>query len=277
MNIGFFITSFENKGGIERLVVSLGDGLAKRGHRCTLFHPENISDPYPVPNDVQRIKLPAFKTDNLGIVAKEHLRASDFDVLCILCCDNGGRLFLSQCHGLNIPIVWSEHNAPFAIEQDYWNRPERLLCMASSDAVHLLCRDFLASIPRVLQKRVSIIPNCVDLKSIIIAKTSCRTKRLLTVARLEESQKQLSFLISAFAKLKDKFPDWNCHICGEGPARGLYKELIFWHGLKAAWCLLAILKILLQNMPLLMSLFFLRAMKDSGLPWLKPNFLVFQA
>ena len=233
MNIGFFTTSFQLKGGIERLVVSLGDGLAKRGHRCTLFHPKNSSDPYHVPNHVQRCKLPAFNTNNWLVTSKRIIQGSDFDVFCILCSMQEGSLLLSSCKGMGIPIVWSEHSSPYIIETERWNRLERLASVSCADIIHLLSQDFLASIPQVLQKRVSIIPNFVDLKSVITTKTPCRTKRLLTVARLEERIKQLSFLISAFANLKDEFPDWDCHICGEGSDKGLYRELIFRHGLES--------------------------------------------
>lgn len=232
MNIGFLTTSFQYKGGIERLVVSLGDGLAKRGHRCTLFHPENTSDPYPVPNAVQRCKLPTFNTDNWLVTSKRIIQGSDFDVFCILSSTDEGCLLLSICKGMGIPIVWSEHSSPYNIEVRYWNRLGRLASISCVDAIHLLCKDFLASIPPVLQNRVTIIPNFPYIKDVKNNKSLSRKKRLLSVARLNEGDKRLSFIILAFEKLNGEFSDWECRICGEGPSRDEYERLIIEHKLE---------------------------------------------
>lgn len=233
MEIGFLIPFFNGRGGMERIVVSLATGMARRGHRCTLIHPEASRDAYPVPDTLERLRLPGFTRSRAWVEsARPFLQNSKFDVLCILSSTFQGRQLYSLCQGLRVPLVWSEHSSPRNIEQERWNRQERLACIAGSDAVHLLCRSFLQSLPPVLQKRATVIPNFPDLKPGRNRPASRRPHRLLTVARLVEPVKQHSLLLHAFAALKEEFPDWEARICGEGPSRSFYEKLITKLGLE---------------------------------------------
>ncbi|WP_165073177.1 glycosyltransferase [Desulfovibrio sp. ZJ200] len=99
--------------------------------------------------------------------------------------------------------------------------------MAASDAIVVLCKGFITSLPTFLQRRTVVIPNfpyLANKSNSLISQT--HRKRILTVARLYEPEKQLSILLHAFASLKDNFPGWECHICGEGPHRNYYETLI---------------------------------------------------
>lgn len=230
MNIGFLLLFFTVKGGSERAAATLTAGLAERGHHCTLFHPyqKGLSDAYVVPDKVARVELPALPvTDKWLDQAGVQLHAAHLHVLCLMSSGSYARIFPSLCRGLHVPLVWSERNAPDIIETERWNRAERLACMAGADAVHLLCRDFLSSLPPRLRKRATVIPNFSSLPPAETCPSTHRQyKRLLTLARLHEPAKQLSVLLHAFALLKDDFPDWECRICGEGTSRKSYEMFL---------------------------------------------------
>lgn len=221
--------NFAGKGGAERVVATLAGGFAERGHHCTLFHPrhEGHLDSYDLAETVTHITLPPFAPTGAWMnQARDSLRAAELDVLCVHTSTRDGRIFPALCHGLGVPLVWTEHNNPQLIESTRWNRPERLACMTGADSVVLLCRGFLASLTPSLRNRAAIIPNIALLPAPRRTPQHPGNKRLLTVARLTEPTKHLSVLLRAFALLKDVFPDWECRICGEGPHRNDYEMLI---------------------------------------------------
>lgn len=230
MNIGILLMFFTAKGGSERAAVTLATGLAERGHHCTLFHPHHtgLPDSYAVSKVVSRVELPDLPVTAAWLdQAKMPLHAAHLDALCLMSSGPYARIFPSLCRRLHVPLVWSERTAPDIIENERWNRPERLACMAGADAVHLLCHNFLLSVPPCLRERATVIPNFSSLSTAVARPSEHHQhKRLLAVARLYEPAKQLSVLLHAFALLKDNFPDWECRICGEGTSRKSYEALL---------------------------------------------------
>ena len=220
MRIGFLSWLFYTlKGGGERFCAAISRAMLQRGHECVIFHQgRGAGHPvYPLPEGVKTYDLALTDVDSL-MRARQTLRETQIDILCNLYSSEFEGLWaLALCRQSGIPLLMSEHNSPYAIEHYSFNRQERLACLAAADGVHLLSQNYLSSLPEFLQKRATVIPNpAPSPKTVNWDKESAPRKRLLTVARLEEFQKQISLLIRAFAFLAVEFPDWDCCICGGG-------------------------------------------------------------
>lgn len=236
MRIGMLIFSLSAKGGAERIAVNIATGLAGRGHQCVLFYTAKEGTPpaYVLPETVRSVNLTRFTpTEDWLKHARSMIVNESLDVILAFNSSSFGNNYVILCRGLHIPLVWSEHSNPQIIETERWNRSERLACMAAADAIVLLCNGFAASLPPFLRQRTTIIPNFSALASGTTPSPRSDRKRILTVARLYESVKQLSLLLQGIALLKPDFPDWECQICGNGPSKKFYKEIITDMGIDA--------------------------------------------
>jgi glycosyltransferase involved in cell wall biosynthesis len=231
MRIGFVIWSlFRIRGGLERLGANLVHAMRERGHDCVAFHQGSgkTGQPlYPLPDNVETADLALHDEVSLRR-AKERLCEQNIDVLCAMFSWEDLLWFPALCNNTGIPLLISEHNLPKVIEEERWNRYERLACMAGADAIHLLSHAFTASLPEFLQERVTVIPNPVEPPAAVdwSDREKASRKRLLAAGRLEDGHKQFSLLIQAFALLAPTFPDWDLRICGEGSNKENYKSLL---------------------------------------------------
>lgn len=231
MHIGFLVPAFVEKGGLERIAVDLMLGLTERGHHCTLFYPAagDIPLAYTIPAVLGQVPLPQHPINDAWLErARASLGAAALDVLCYM--SNGspfGRLVPYLCQDLPSSLVWSEHCGP-TVQEKFWNPPERLACTAIADALHVLCPSYIDFLPTAQRERAVAIPNFSLIPGTArkLSRSPGTRKRLLVVARLSSTQKQISLLLKAFASIKGAFPDWECRICGEGPQRREYESLI---------------------------------------------------
>lgn len=230
MHIGILLPEFVQKGGMERVSANLAEGLTERGHQCTLFFPSPASAelPYHPKEPVCLHPLPSPPiTDAWLETVRRTLHEAHLDVLCFM--SNGspfGRFLPYICQDLSASFVWSEHCSP-KVQQMLWNSRERHACMSLADGVHVLTSAAIDSLPNFIQEYTSVIPNFSSLPNMPNPPLHIHgvKKRLLVVARLSE-EKQLPVLLHALAYLKDIFNDWECRICGDGPKRMEYEELI---------------------------------------------------
>jgi glycosyltransferase involved in cell wall biosynthesis len=72
--------------------------------------------------------------------------------------------------------------------------------------------------PPAIRLKMSVIPNPVARRGTVANMEGGKQKTILSVGRLDP-QKDQRTLISAFARISDKFPDWRLRIVGEGHLR----------------------------------------------------------
>jgi glycosyltransferase involved in cell wall biosynthesis len=232
MRVGFVIWSLLHiKGGLERLGANLVRALCERGNECVVFHHGSgkTGPPlYPLPDGVKTVDLGLDRNDRSSVHrARQRLREQTPDVLCAMFSWDDLLWFPALCNNTGIPLLISEHNDPRVIEEERWNRRERLACMAAADAVHILNNGFLASLPEFLRERATIIPNpAAPPASVDWERENAPRKTILAAGRLEDGHKQFSLLIGAFAMLSRVFPEWDVRICGDGANRRNYENLI---------------------------------------------------
>lgn len=214
------------KGGIERFAVSMANWLAEIGHAPVIFH-------YPdKPGDAPLFDLhPAVECialsprENQGEANVSLLLEQGLDLL-LLSNDGYDRLYLYPLlPKLDVPTIYSEHAPWWNLENEAWNHEGRCATIAYVTAAILLLPSALQSLPEELHEKVTIIPNAVPMPPAHPLYGE-RRKIVLSVARLAESDKQLSHLIKAFARIAGEFPDWKLRICGEGVDRPVYERLV---------------------------------------------------
>ena len=235
MRIGLVIWSLLRiKGGIQRLGIDIAHAMRERGHECVLVYQDaeqaqSRSKPepvYPVAPEIELLNLEMGNAASIG-QARQRLQQSNLDVLCAMFSWNALRWFPALMNNTGIPLLISEHNDPYFIESERWNRYERLACMAGADEIHMLNSHFTASLPQFLHSRLTVIPNpAPGPQPVDWQREKSPRKTLLSVGRLVESSKQFSLLITAFAMLAQEFPDWDLCICGDGDALESYQQLV---------------------------------------------------
>lgn len=128
-------------------------------------------------------------------------------------------LTLLAARGLGFPVVVAEHSNPFlASIPVIWQRLRRWT-YPWADGIVVLNRAAQNYFSPSLLRKTTVIPNPV----IIQEGGSCDEPAfngltLVAMGRISE-EKGLDFLIQAFARLKDRYPDWKLIIMGEGPLR----------------------------------------------------------
>ncbi len=234
MHIGIVIWAlFVSRGGLERFGVNLAEEMVRRGHRVTIFHAEKKDtqqqSPYPISNSIQLIELPKDRRKRDTITKTRAIIVdSAIDVLAALFSWDELLRFPAVLQGTSIPLLVSEHSTPQAIEQELWNQAEHRACLEAADRIHILLPSFLTGYPTYLHNRISVIPNPVTPPSSSTSERRPQTGRKTIVAagRFDDAVKQFSLLIGAFAFLAQSFPEWDLILCGDGPDRERYLDLI---------------------------------------------------
>ena len=131
------------------------------------------------------------------------------------------------CWGLNIPTIVSEHTYPGS-NLDV-NKIWQLLMKWSyrhADLVTVLTQNALPFYPAEQGYRTIVMPNPVMTPSpVAVTKRLLPTAlNLIAVGRLIHV-KGFDLLIEAFQQIRDKYPDWQLTILGEGPIRSELEDL----------------------------------------------------
>lgn len=235
MNIGLFAeTIYTAKGGIERATSNLSAWLASRGHSCTIYCIGNGNGmpQYKLHPEVRTCCL-RFDSYKSFVYSRELVIKHNLDVFCGANSTFTRFWFLRLCNNTGIPLLLSERCSPREVESLFMTRRQRLASFFGADGIHLLSEKYLDSLPDFLRCRATVIPNAVPpLVPIDWNRRDSLRKIVLGVGRLDEGQKRFSLLIRAFAMLAERFPDWDCRICGGGASLDDYKHLIEAYGLE---------------------------------------------
>ena len=221
-HIGFYVHGMMfSKGGIERVVADLANELVSNGAKVTIFCRISSSNTpvYPLLESVHTCAVFNEEMQEASIeTLRQEIIKAKIDVFIPMLSEWLFEPVMAACLGSGIPIIASEHNDPWKIEQKWWGHKERVQWFSKADKIHLLLNKFQDSLPESLHSKVEIIPNGV----MIPENTNTDKENLIIgVGRLAE-QKRFDRLIEAVSKIKP-FPDnWRVEIYGDGQ---LYQEL----------------------------------------------------
>jgi GalNAc-alpha-(1->4)-GalNAc-alpha-(1->3)-diNAcBac-PP-undecaprenol alpha-1,4-N-acetyl-D-galactosaminyltransferase len=129
------------------------------------------------------------------------------------------------CWGLNIPTIVCEHTYPGAVDA---NKIWQLLMKWSyrhADIVTVLTQNAVPFYPPESGYRTIVMPNPVmEPEPIGVTDRLLPDRSAIAVGRLDP-RKGFDLLIRAFDRLRDKYPDWQLTILGEGDLRTELEDL----------------------------------------------------
>lgn len=214
-------------GGAERVLAAVASELAGRGHDVTVasFEQPGSEDFYPMAPEVRRVQL--------GLLEHEggqspRVFASAAWRLRNLLGEQRPEVAIGFMYsayvplGLaalgRVPVIASEHTVSSYYGGMGLRRLVLPLGIALGDAATIPSESAKQTFSRHLARRMTVVPNPVGFVPVPRAAPSNRRKRVLTVGRLRPEKKH-DLLLSAFARLARRFPDWEVALVGDGEER----------------------------------------------------------
>lgn len=243
MKILFAIKNMNNaKGGAERVLSFVVNGLASKGYDVTLltFDKRGTDSFYHLDSAVKRISLGIRHSEKrAGLIEtlarmkaiRRIVQVRKPDIIIPFM----HSMFIPMAFsllGVKCPVIASEHIVPMHYKS---RKIEFILLIVSSFFVRkvtVLSAAVKKLYPYFVRRKMVVMPNPVYIhpEKIEEGEFDPTRKIILNVGRLSD-QKDQKTLIKSFAKLADKYPDWDVRIAGEGENKDLLEGLIEEHKL----------------------------------------------
>jgi glycosyltransferase involved in cell wall biosynthesis len=248
MRVMFAARAIDNMaGGVERMVITIMNALAARGHRVELltWDKRDAAAFYPIDPSIVWHRLALGDPDRKAGASLVLRRAERVRAILrrqrpqSVTCFQDGPFIATRLYalGLGIPILAAERNAPTRFDFTRAGRRRDLVLQSLRLAKRVIiqCESYRALYPDYLRRRIVTIPNPV-----FPARLRARPEvagpdgrlRLLSVGRLSY-QKNYGALVEAFVSLAPRFPEWDLTIVGDGEERASLERLIAEKGLGA--------------------------------------------
>lgn len=225
MKIAIYSPHFAGiRGGCERDTANFANTFCHMGHECSIYYQARgkMEPKYHVD---EAVKLVPMSPDGNQEALKHH--AAQLDCLIINYGGVATMPMLRLFNNLGAPLLAREVISPEGFQLSGCSLDDRVGFLSGMDKIVVQCVAYLDSLPDFLRSRAVSISNPVDgLHEIDWNREQKKRKTILCVTRLDERQKSISMLIKAFVQLAGEFPDWDLKICGEGPYRRDYENLI---------------------------------------------------
>ncbi|WP_085578701.1 glycosyltransferase [Thalassospira mesophila] len=231
MNLHVFLYFFrlhQSSGGAERMICTLANALIARGmevHLVSLDASNETDCFYSLSPQIRWHRLgngttfqdKIQRTLRLASLLKRE-KASAFIGFVM----SGDKTIYAAAKLARTPIIAAERNGPSI----YWLRYSFLQRAISFTLLHLAHRimvqlpGYARRYPKSLHKKILAIPNPVSRADTLAQPNQPGPNgkyTLLTVSRLDSTQKRLDILINAFARIADLHPEWQLRIVGDGP------------------------------------------------------------
>lgn len=129
------------------------------------------------------------------------------------------------CWGLNIPTIVCEHTYPGAVDANKIWQALMKWSYRHADIVTVLTQNAVPFYPPASGYRTIVMPNPVlEPSPISTTERLLPSRSLIAVGRLDP-RKGFDLLMKAFHRLRDKYPEWQLTILGEGEIRAELEEL----------------------------------------------------
>ena len=225
MRLTCFIYSL-GPGGAERVMSILAGVLASRGHKVKIItYDKGCPAFYPLHPEVtvQKLRLSGGsvvrRVNNhfRRIPAFRHVIRETRPDIVISFMDRTNVLILVAAIGLDVPVIVSERTDPqrYSPGFPYGCLRHWLYRKAMSVVVQSKTQ---AGWFKQMSNRVAVIPNPVQACANDLNCQARRTSLVMAAGRLSH-EKGFDLLLTAFAKINRKHPEWNLVIYGDGPER----------------------------------------------------------
>ncbi len=237
--IAFFVGSL-SKGGTERVVINLAEYFSRIGTKVCIVTAWKNENEYTLPEGVLRYDVALTKEEWSRNKIKNALRRNrkresiirEFapDLIVSFIKENNFKAILTgkKC---GVKVVASVRSDPAAEYPTFGSRFIMKRLFTKADGIILQTQAMRDFFPTILQKKIVILPNPIDLRFLKDVTGVTRKKEIVMVGRLDENKNQM-LLLEAFSRLAEVYPEWNCVCIGEGACRTKLEEKIKSYGLE---------------------------------------------
>ena len=240
MKLLFYINALEH-GGAARVLVTLGNELASRGHSVyimadTLYQKINykVSDNVNLLPRIQEkhLKIPkCIRRIFIFFDIRKEIKRIKPDVITGFMPRN---YFIPKVLtlGLKIPVIASERNN-YNIHRDFYEFFVRKFIYRFADAVTFLSQCDVNSLGNKLPQKI-VMYNPIEFP--IFDKKITRKKNVLAAGRLDGwNHKGFDNLINVWSRIANRYPDWTLEIAGDGTKESLafLQKLVLKRGMDA--------------------------------------------
>jgi len=231
----FALGQLDRMGGVQRSYQSLTDYLIKLGWQVDLFGFAKTLDNSPNPSDLAcplsedvNVKIiPSNLDEKLSTQLREEVSKISPDVILVVNSSSRAVFFSDVAKRLEIPLVYSMRGSTEYCLRYLWPcRSVFELPFKVADAVHLLMPSYQDILDPEERVKVTTIPSQIEPATVYASPDQPNADgryKVIYSGRLS-FEKQLHFLIQAFAKLAEEFPDWDLQIIGNGPLEEQLKK-----------------------------------------------------
>lgn len=240
-------------GGAERVFFNMANSLCERGHKVSIITTDNKPGAplFPINKDVQyyncgpninknkmlwarvrsafclnrktrRISRNKLELQEQSIHVSRVLQNLEADVIVSFQMET--TYMLLDILDVKTPVITMLHNAP----SEYFNKPEFSLyrhAMEACACIQVLMPEYVEeTLRRINHQNVVCIPNVVPQYE---ESSTCENHLIVNVGRVERVQKRQHLIVEAFAKIKDKHPDWIVQIWGHADPNSQYVKEIY--------------------------------------------------
>lgn len=228
------------RGGAERVIVNLAEHFYAHGYKTYLVTKFIAEDEYPISEGIERIVADITEAELTDSRIRNFLaRIRKLRAAWNACNPNlivsfiGKNNFMTivSAIGLGIPVVVSVRSAP---KREYqgkmkWFLAKTLFPMANG--VVLLTNQAKEEFSARIQKKAAIMPNPLHPNFMTEELPTVRKEEIVVVGRLDTNKNQI-LLLEAFVQLASKYPEWACHLYGEGSSRTMLETYVKQQGVE---------------------------------------------
>ena len=236
-----------SKGGMEKVFCDFANAMAERGHKVVaLGFDDKEGEPFFLIREnvkfinagvgfvenklVRHIKSCWFLSRHKRIKVRKRYRFSEMgkrilpyvkefvpDV--VISFNREATYILKQCLDIKAPVVTMYHfNAEKILDDEfYFSALENSECLQT-----LLHRDVDVTNKIISTKNIVTIPNAVPQFNV---SSSCCTKTIISVGRIDRVQKRQKYICEAMLLLNGRFSDWKVELWGEKYDEKYFEEL----------------------------------------------------
>ncbi len=226
--------------GAQRVFARLANAWSMDGHRITVLlqdkeresfyplHPSITLQPLDIAGESRNLVQALRRNAKSLRVLRSSIRSSEPDIV-VSFIDNMNISVLLATIGLGIPIIVSERSDPSRREIGKARRLLRRALYPTAACVVVLSQRVYQWFPRSIRARACVIPNPVVIPDGAAGNRGDvpgnGNPKVISVGSLYPV-KGHDLLIEAFARLRDRHPQWRLIILGEGPERSALESRI---------------------------------------------------
>lgn len=221
-----FVSGRLGGGGSERVLTLIANQMRRDGYNVSIIAFGQMDKAYDNECPVTILK---FTNDFNQIAAlRKEIKKQVSDVVIAFEYYVGMKTVLAT-RGLGIKVIVSERNDPHKLDAQPLKKFLRNLLYGWANAIVCQTDDAKAYFSSRIQKKATVI--CNPVKNGLPHWSGEKSHTIINYCKLEK-QKNLPLLIDSFGLIKDKYPDWNLEIYGEGSEKQKLLDLIESKGLQ---------------------------------------------